>query len=858
MGEVYRARDIALGRDVAIKIAHPAGGDDPAGRFQREAQVLASLNHPNIAHIYTLLNAPGPDAALAIVMEVVEGPTLEQLIHKRLPVDGALKIARQIAEALDAAHEKGVVHRDLKPSNVKVKTDGTVKVLDFGLAKVLESPVAMPLDDSETTVAATEPGLIVGTAPYMSPEQARGATVDKRTDIWAFGCVLFEMITGAQAFRGRTMADTVAGILTREPDWSALPASTPAAVRRVLKRCLEKDPRQRLRDIGDARAELAEVGTNADSDAARSSPASASTRGSWKFLAAAIVGAAIALVIVAFVSRPAVHPESVTATRLSLGVPGELFTQPPSAVISPDGRMIAFVATDNAGKDLLWIRPLDTQDARPLAGTERADMLFWSPDSRFLGFFADGELKTIAIADGHVQTLTRAPVSPGAAWNAAGTILFAQSGVGFKTISVGGGDATLVGTAQATAGRSWPHFLPDGKHFIFFEATPGRKSGVFVGSLDGGEATRLIDTDFEAIYAPPGYLLFVRDDTLLAQPFDASTLTMSGTARAVASSVWVARGYGHGAFSVADNGTIAYVNAAIANTQLAWFDASGRPLGTIGPPGQYDSPPQISPDGASVAVARGGYGQRDIWILGAARDTSTRFTFDQAANRVPLWLHDGNHLLFESQRGGTLSRVYERNADGSGADERVGGAAEALRLQDASPDGRVIVYTIAGKNGRSELWTMAAAGGTPTPYLQADANFGQAQLSPDGKWIAYVSNESGREEVFVQSFPQPGNKHQVSDGGGAQPRWKKNGGALFYLAPDRTLMSVPLQTAATIQIGRPAPLFRTRLEFLALQGPIFMAGYDVSADGQRFLLNAPATLALPPIDVVLNWTSLLR
>jgi Tol biopolymer transport system component len=536
-----------------------------------------------------------------------------------------------------------------------------------------------------------------------------------------------------------------------------------------------------------------------------------------------------------------------------LSSPGQFNTQPPSALISPDGHSVAFVAADASGHGVLWVRDLRGQEPRALEGTSGADQPAWSPDSRSLAFVADSALKVAPLDGGAVRTLTHVAIVPGITWNQQGTILFGTATGALASIGASGGPIAALG--DASAGRMWwPHFLPDGRHFLYYSPNSSPGPGVYVGAIDSHERKRLLDSEFEATYAAPGYLLFVRDETLLAQPFDLDRLELRGAAAPVATGVWVARGYGHGVFSASTNGVLVYVNAAIGNTQLTWFDRHGRQLGTIGPPARYDAPPQLSASGDVVAVARGPFAQQDIWLLRA--DGESRFTFDHGS-RVPVWSKDRTRIFYQSHAGDGTPKLFAKAVDGGGNTQRIGHMA-GLNLQDVSPDGRSLVYMLPGGSGHFELWVASPSGdGEPTPFLQTAANNGQAQISPDGHWIAYTSNESGREEVYVQSFPMPGSKHQVSIDGGAQPRWRRAGDELYFLAPDHALMTVPIRNGAAMELGTPVPLFRAPLEYLALQGPLFMPGYDVSSDGQRFLLNAPPSQGVSPIDVVLNWPAIV-
>jgi Tol biopolymer transport system component len=868
MGEVYRARDVKLGRDVAVKVLPESLAGDPErlARFEREAKVLAALNHPNIAHIHGFEDSTGVPA---LVMELVEGPTLaDRIARGRIPIDDALTIARQIAEALKAAHEQGIIHRDLKPANIKVKDDGTVKVLDFGLAKALVGDRTSPdLTHSPTvTVDGTLEGIILGTAAYMSPEQARGKVVDTRTDIWAFGCVLYEMLTGRVAFPGETVSDTIAAILEREPDWLAQSEATPASIRRLLRRCLQKDSKRRLHDIADARLEFDEV--DAPEGETERATHRRKTRDTVAWVLAATLGTALAAALIALYRVP--RPTPSEPVRFGVSVAGRLL-MPYYVEMAPDGRQLAFVATDSSGRQLLGIRTWDGRDPRLLPGTEDAGHPFWSPDSRSVGFFSgyvqQGKLKTVDVSSGIVQTVAAPAFRAGGTWSQDGTILFIQAGRGLARVSSSGGTVSPVGVQDASGrpvpGVGWPRFLPDGRHFLFFGGPQGQR-GVYVGSLDSTAARFLLTTKFRAAYAPPGYLLFMRDDqALMAQPLDVRRLELTGDPSLVAEHIYGEVGTATNRFSVSSNGALAFVDQSIANTQLTWFDRGGHPLGTIGTPDVYDfETPQLSPDGHRVAVSRGPLSSEDIWLLDAVDGTSSRLTFDPAADETPLWSPDGTEIVFQSNRGDGRARVYKRRANGAGTDAVLFESAASVTLQDWSSDGRLLVYGVSGAKGHQDLWVLPTTGDRqPFPFLQTDVNESQAQVAPNGRWIAYTSDETGRSEVYVQSFPRAGSKRQVSSEGGVQPRWRRDGRELFYLTPDAELTAVAVTGEADldIDIGRGTPLFRTQLPTWATGGPpIWRTAYAAAADGQRFLLINPPERRDSPITVVLNWQSALR
>jgi Tol biopolymer transport system component len=862
MGEVYQARDTRLGRDVAFKVLPSHVSHDPARRrrFEREARLLAALNHPHIGAIYGVEEA---DGVSALVLELVDGPTLaERVAAGAVSIKEALAIALQIAQALEAAHDKGVVHRDLKPANIKITPAGIVKVLDFGLAKspvVGNTGAGAPAQTPSPMVSVdgTRDGVILGTAAYMSPEQARGQPVDKRTDIWAFGCVLYELLTGRAVFARGTVTDTLAAIVERDPDWETLPGSTPQGIARLVRRCLEKDPERRLHDVADARIEIEDALQPSVHEAATKALRPAPgllPRGA--LLATAITIVVASLVAAGLYIRRAA--DNMPVTRLSIFVPG-LVTPQLSAAISPDGRRVAFVSTLTSAQSMLWIRDLDSLEPRALAGTEDAAHPFWSPDGRSLGFVAGGQLKRVDADGGRVLTL--ADVSgfrTGGSWSRDGRILFAHRTGELAVVAATGGPLETV----LTRGQAmWPSFLPDGRHFLFVDQSgPEADRGVYVGSLDSKEATHLLTTDFKAVYADPGYLLFVRGESLLAQPFDAGRLWLHGEPVVVADRIWVARGAAQASFSVSPTGALVYVNAALWNQQLRWIDRAGRSLGTIGSPDRYfDVVPQISPDGSRIAIARGPLESQDLWVVNLVQATEQRLTFDPGSGE-PIWSSDGRAILFQSNRAAKGLGLYLKNAGGAGAAESVEVIARDSHLWDWSRDGRFIVYSSIGAQRAADLWVLPLVGDrTPFPFSESSVNKTQAQIAPNGRWLAYTSYESGKDEVYIQSFPAPGSKRQVSLAGGMQPRWRRDGLELFYMGGDQALMAVPVtMTEGTFDAGRPSPLFRTRIVPQGSQSLWFDTMYDVTPDGQRFLILGPPEDPGPSFTIVLNWLEALK
>jgi eukaryotic-like serine/threonine-protein kinase len=846
MGEVYRATDTKLKRDVALKLLPEAFARDPdrMARFQREAEVLASLNHPNIAAIYGVEEN-------ALVMELAEGESPKG----PMPFDDAWRIATQIAEALEYAHEKGVIHRDLKPANVKVTPEGVVKLLDFGLAKAFREVAPASAGDPQAearatlTMGATEAGVILGTAAYMAPEQARGRSVDKRADIWAFGVLLYELLTGERPFQGDEAAGTLAQVLTREPDLERVQPQ----VRKLLRRCMEKDPKQRLRDIGDARSLLGEEPSRLS--------APLPSRFGWVAAAAAII---IALVF-AFLYLRETPPEARVVTATILPPDGAAFDfstsrYPPA--VSPDGRRVVFGARSADGKTLLWVRSLNSRTAQSLAGTENARFPFWSPDSKSIGFFAGGKLKAIDAAGGPALTLADAPVGHGGSWSTEGVIVFApDEGGPLQRVPAAGGTPSLATTLAGGERRSHraPWFLPDGRHFLFENWNLGTNDiSVQVALLDSAETKTVVRTSSNAIYAD-GRLLFLRENTLMAQTLDAKQLAAIGDAIPVAQQVGEVVGDAVGLFSAASTGLLAYqAGGGIGDRRLTWFDRSGKPVGTLGDAGSFGAI-EFSPDQRSLAASvLDASGNRDLWIYDVARGLRTRFTFDPAIDDDPIWSPDGRSIAFRSDRNKGYFDLYRKSSDGTGAEELL----YADHLQKApgtwSSDGKFLLYAGAGGGGISVLpltpqQTRAAP--QPSLFLQIAFIANQPRFSPDGQWVAYTSNESQQNEIYVAPFPGPGGKRQISTSGGTLPRWRRDGREILYVRPDGRLTAAEVNIkGSTIEVGQVQPLG------ILVVGPGTGAySYDLSADGQRFLVVAATEQAsAPPLTLIQNWAAGLK
>jgi len=876
MGEVYRARDTKLNRDVAIKVLPEQLATDAErlARFTREAQTLAALNHPNIAAIYGIEDN-------AIVMELVEGDDLSHHISLgAMSVTTALAMARQIIDALEAAHDLGIVHRDLKPANIKVRDDGTVKVLDFGLAKALgteatEGDGGRGVANSPTlTARATQMGMILGTAAYMSPEQARGRAVDKRTDVWAFGCVLYEMLTGSKTFEGEDATEIISSVVKSEPNWNALPASVPAHVRTIITSCLVKDRKARIPDLSVVRYMLDGTMPVASAPVAEA-PTQRSSR-LWQAATAVLVLttlAAGAMWYRAATVRPAVTrfvvapPENLVFT----GGPRPFSTVP---AISPDGRAVAFTAQDPAGKRLLFIRPIDSLTAQPLAGTEGAAFPFWSPDSRSIGYSIVGKLMKVAVAGGAPSTLcTLNPgiTSRGGAWSRDGVIIFNNGPAPLYRVPESGGAAVVMGTLpEGQTGRQFPEFLPDGRHFLFHATGTEEKSGVSVGSLDNAETTRVFPASTGAIYDPQsGHVLFVRQGTLLAQKFDDKTFAVSGDPIPVAERVESAVVQGVVAFSLSDTGVLAYGigEASTAGTQLTWVDRTGKVSGSLGVDAQYRGI-SLKPDGSQVAAHRHDGDGGDIWVTDVSDGRTKRLTLDATQeNASPVWSPEGKRIAFASTRDGKLG-ISVMSTD-TGEEQRLFDTSAAARFVAPvswSHDGRAVLFMMPNPTAPStDLWIVPVSGERKAiPVLQSTFSELHGQYSPDGRWLAYTSNETGPSEVYVQpAVPGGGGKSILSTGGGNAPRWRGDSRELFYVAAGK-MWSVDVSVKGTTFVaGPPKALFDHGGLGTNSLGHAPHFSYAVSGDGKRFLVSTPrvgaaASAAQSPIVVVTNWLDGIR
>jgi eukaryotic-like serine/threonine-protein kinase len=867
MGEVYRAHDGRLNRDVALKVLPEVFAADPdrMARFEREARVLGALNHPNIAAIYGLEEF---NSSRALVMELVSGETLADRIAKGpIPVDEALPIAKQLSEVLEYAHDRGVIHRDLKPANIKVTTDGTVKVLDFGLAKALtDEPVAADPRDSPTlSMAPTMAGAILGTAAYMSPEQANGKPVDRRADIWAFGAVLFEMLTGRPLYSGETAQEILAAVMMKEP-LEALPKTTSPAIHNLLRRCLEKNPRQRLQHIGEARIALEAL----LSDAA-SRPESVPIRPqhirkpiAW-VIAAMGIYTALAFAIVHFRTPT----EEARVLKMSILPPEKAtFAAASLPALSPDGRSLAFAATRD-GKDLLWIRELDSTAARPLTGTEGANDPFWSPDSRSIAFFAEGKLKRIAASGGPALSLCDAVEGRGGSWSKNDVIVFApNSGSPLFRVPASGGTAIPVTTLDRSLSENshrLPWFLPDGHHFLYTATSADFSNNtVYFADVDSSDRHKVLVASSTAVYSPPGYVLYLREQTLLAQRFDAYKGQTIGDPMSLAEQIDSVF-FSQGQFSSSQNGVLAYVSGISGeNTQLVWFDRSGKIVGRVGTPASVQRP-AISPDGNILAVDRRDpqTGFYDLWLYDLVRGTASRLTANSRNNDSPIWSSDGSRIAFRSNREGT-NNIYQKSSDGTSQQQPLDNAARSKRPDDWSRDGRYLIEEVNDPKTKYDIWILPLLGDRkPFAFLQTEFNERYAKLSPDGRWLAYTSDETKRDEIYVQTFSgitsDSRGKWQISTNGGDRPFWSRDGKELFFIGADQKLMTVDVKGGTKFEAGVPKALFETHIGGVDThQGGANGLYIDVSKDG-RFLIPTLTDQAnSASITVVVNWTAGLK
>jgi Tol biopolymer transport system component len=784
-----------------------------------------------------------------------------------LPLDQVLRYAIEIADALDKARRKGITHRDLKPGNIMLTKSGT-KLLDFGLAKLKQEVAPANVQLSQLPTAGeplTAQGSIVGTLQYMAPEQLEGKEVDARTDIFAFGTVVYEMATGKKAFEGKSQASLIAKILEIDPPpISSLQPMTPPALDRVVKKCLAKEPDDRwqtAKDLTDALKWIAEGGSQAGVPA----PVINGRKGPLRDIRVAWSVAAVFLIVLtvggfAYFRRA---PQDVLTARF-LFLPPETFLGANSnsgvsapLAVSPDGRRIAFIAVSAEGKFLLWVRSLDTLTAQPLPGTEGAVSPFWSPDSQFIAFFTGGKLKKIGVSGGPPITICDAPgPSSGGTWSRDGMIVFSPTNTSaLQKVSASGGVPTAATVLRAGEGSHWrPFFLPDGRHFLYRAITGSAELPIFIGSLDSTEGNFLLNSGSNNVLYSQGHLLFLRDTTLMAQPFDSERLVLTGEAVPVAEQVQTQGTPPYGIFSASENGVLAYQGGSSSpGNQLVWFDRTGKKIGVLGDAAFY-SDLEIAPDGKRASVSapdQAGKG-RDIWLYDLVRGLRTRFTFDSIDELESIWSPDGSRVVFNSRRNGHLD-LYQKASNGAGSDEVLFKDGLEKYPSSWSPDSRFILYYTLG--GQSDLTVLPLSGDRkPVPFLKTRFNERGGQFSPDGRWVVYYSDESGKNEIYVAPFPGPGGKWQISTAGGVYPRWRRDGTEIFFLAPDNKLMAAAVNgRGPSFEVGAVEPLFETH----ALNG--FRFPYGVSADGQRFLINTFSEQdASAPITIILNWAAGLK
>ncbi len=877
MGEVYRATDTRLNRKVAIKIlpASFANDEDRLRRFEQEALATSALNHPNILTVHDF---GAHDGSPYIVAELLEGEELRTLLNQGAVASRkAIEYATQIASGLAAAHAKAIVHRDLKPENIFITTDGRVKILDFGLAKLAHPKLAAGASSEVATQKAiTDPGTVMGTVGYMSPEQVRGQEADHRSDIFSFGVILYEMLRGRRTFSGESAIEVMNAILKEEPEeLTETNAKISPALERIVHRCLEKKPERRFQSTSDLcfAIEALSMPSGPRLDTAAPFPAVAERGGwarlfgdgrlAWVVAAVAVVALLASLIIAQFHHSPM----NAQAIRFSLSAPEEGVGFQ-STSVSPDGRHVAFVTTAR-GKLAIWVRALDSLTAQALPGTEDVVLFpFWSPDSRSLGFLTGAKLKTISVSGGAPQVVCDTTALGGGAWNPEGVIIFGTDS-GLMRVSATGGTATTLTTVdqgRQETGHHWPVFLPDGRHFLVcVRSLQLEHRGIYVGSLEGSALRRISPAYSSPAFAlgPDGeYLLFARDRALMAQAFDTAKLSLIGEPFRLADQMRYNPDNGRAFFSVSQNGVLVYDTSPFnRNTQLVWVDRVGKQLDVAVPPGGSYGRFRLSPDEKGIAFDQADpeSGSRDLWVRDLQRGSTQKLTFDPANDSHPIWSPDGSRIAWGSNRGGRFG-IYEKPASGAGQDELllVGDTQISQTMpRDWSADGHFLIYTQVDTKTYVDVWAARIDGDRkPFPLLQSPYLESQPSLSPDGRWLAYTSNESGKYEVYVTTFPNTGTKSLISTAGGMQPHWRRDGKELYYVAADNRLMAVAVQGVASFEAGVPQPLFDIRMAAGLLLNVDF---YNVSATGQRFLVNTPAGDAAPrALTVLVNWTAEVR
>jgi len=859
MGEVYRARDTRLDRNVAIKILPREISSDPVRkqRFEREAKTISSLNHP---HICVLHDVGSQDGLSYLVMECLEGETLAKRLEKGpLPLEQVLKFGAQIADALDKAHRSCVVHRDLKPGNIMLAATGA-KLLDFGLAKpTVTLATAATLTVTTPSCPVTEQGTIVGTFQYMSPEQVEGKELDGRSDIFSLGAVLYEMVTGQHAFEGKSQLSVASAILEKEPaPITGIKPLTPPGLDHAIRRCLAKDPDERWQTARDLALELKWMseGTSQVAGPAKGSQSNTPFRlVVWLASGALAVGL---LTSVSWLRRPA-----ATTRKMYFSAPFGLTAK--DMAIAPNGHTIAVAGMDETGhKNMLWLYEVGSKGAKNLPDTNGANFPFWSPDGQFVGFFAAGKLKKVNIADGTVQTLCDAWSGRGGSWNRDGIIIFTPTGQlneGLYRISATGGTPIRISSPDKSRGESshrWPVFLPDGRHFLYMAFDVSQKAArgsdaIFMGALDSKEKRFVTSATANVGYAAPGYLVFYRDNLLLGQRFDAEKFELTGEAVPLLNDIQYLPRMARAEFSVSSGGLlVAQSSSGVSLSRLVWFDRHGRELSVVSNPDTYANV-TLSPNGRSVALDKtdAASGNADIWTYDLERGSTKRLTFDPAVDAMAIWSPDGGRVVFSSSRQFAFD-LYLKNADGAREEQVIERSDVDKFASDWSRDGKHLLY-LRG----ADFWFLSLPKFQSSPFLKAESTFKDGQFSPDGKWVAYSSNENGRWEIYVTSFPEARGKWQISNGGGEQPRWRGDGKELFYLSPDGKVMSVLITTGVNFDAGAPVALFQANPRELVATSE-YMA-YDVSKDGQRFLINTQVRNAeMQPMTVILNWDTELK